>query len=168
MVLGGGWLLWAPPRGPPPLRAAARQLPRRRGSRASPALPPAGIALRWRLLGPALTMCTGEQAVPQPPLAVRPVSNYGPPSSTCGGGIRTDEGYRYRVPPGRPLCGSPLILGTEAGSLSISAFFILMRMISYPFSSPVLQERHFSTHFLCCTLQARTKPYFRGGKPRVW
>ena len=71
----------------------------------------------------------------------------------AGGGIRTDEGYKYRVPPGRPLCGSPLICGTEAGSLNISA------RAGFPIHfPPVLQERNFShAHFLCCTtLQART------------
>ena len=49
----------AAPRGPPPLRAAVRQL-------RSPVLPPARIAPRWRLLGrlgPAPTM-TGERAIP--------------------------------------------------------------------------------------------------------
>ena len=58
---GGGYFCMGSPPGPTPLRALWRA--------ADPLLPPTRIALTAAALGPAPTIA-GEQAVPQPPLAV--------------------------------------------------------------------------------------------------
>ena len=55
---------------------------RHTGSRASPAHPPTGSALRWRCGTRSNHVVSGLSYMP---LAVWPVSNYGLPSSTCRG-----------------------------------------------------------------------------------
>ena len=109
----GDIFVWAPPRAHP-LSVRPHWQPR------VPRPPPTGSALRW-LCGTRSNHVVSRLSYM--PLAVRPVSNYGPPSSTCrGGGIRTDEGYKYTGSPRavttavsllvrgtRPVCFSSLI-----------------------------------------------------------